>query len=163
MERASFDRLAGEHSAAGDELGALLGEVVAAASAAYEAKRVQIEAAAARWQKTKDDLASAVEAAPAEFEKPRTRRHAGIEFGLAKGRDVAYPSDATADLIRELHPDLAADLLKETVVKARALKLPADVRRAIKIRVTRGRDVSFVRRVRDDLDATVASITSIVT
>ena len=158
----AFDQLAAEHSAAGDALGMLLDEVRAAAHAAYDARRDEIDAAVARWRDTKAALASAVEGDPRQFSDPRTKRHAGIEFGLRKAADRPRPAPETVKLVRELHPDLAPVLLKEVLVGAAAIELRADIRRDLKIRVSRGRDASFVRRVRDDLDGMWANLLTIV-
>ena len=100
---APFARLAAEHSAAGDALGVLLDDVRAAAREAYDANRDEIDAAVARWRETRAQLASAVQGNPSQFSEPRTKRHAGIEFGLKKAADRALPAPRTAELVRELH------------------------------------------------------------
>ena len=158
----ALDRLAAEHSAAGDALGALVGEVIAAARDAYDARRTEIDAAVTRCDTTKKALLAAVGDKPELFVAPRSKWHAGIKFGFAKARDNAYPSNDTPDLIRELHPELVSKLLKTTVVKAEALTQPAAVRKAIKVRVTRGRDAPFAERKRDDLESSFASLSALI-
>ena len=58
----------------------------------------------------------------------------------------------------QLHPESASELLKTTVVKAKALKQSAAVPTAVKVRASRGRGGPFVRRVRDDPEDAFASL-----
>lgn len=59
-------------------------------------------------------------------------------------------------------PELASELLKTTVVKAKALKQSAAVPTAVKVRASRGRGGPFVRRVRGDPEDAFASLASLI-
>ena len=150
----TLEHLAAEHSAAGDALAALVREVEAAALAAYDERRAQIDAAAKRVAATEDSLRNAVGQNAALFDSPRSARHAGIEFGMAKAPDRPMTNPETADLIREHFPDLVPVLLRTAVARGELKHLPAKTRRRIHVRIVPGADAPFVRRVRDDLAET---------
>ena len=155
-------QLAQAHSEAGDRLQALISEIDAATRREFEAREKLLEEAAEQVDETRKRLAACVSANAAEFASPRTQRHAGIEFGMAKSPDGCTVKPETAALIREHCPDLTDKLLRDAVVKAEAKKLPANIRRKIGLLVTRGKDAPFVRRVRDDMESSWPRLLGVV-
>ena len=156
-------QLAQAHSDAGDRLQALIDEVDAATRRAFEERRERLEECAELVDETRERLRAGVTAHAGLFRSPRTMLHAGIEFGMAKSPDGCTVKPETAALIREHHPDLASKLLRDSVVKPEAKKLPVNIRRQIGVQVTRGKDAPFVRRVRDGLDASWTRLLGMVT
>ena len=158
----TLQQLAQDHSAAGDALAALVSEVEAATTAAYDLRREQIDAAVKRLTETRDRLTEAVRANADRFRSPRSQRCAGVEFGMAKVADKPVTQADTAALIREHYPELAPRLLRETVARGELKTLPAGVRRRIHVQIVRGEDAPFVRRVRDNLDQAWARLAGVV-
>ena len=152
--RADVDALAAALAAAGDELAAAIDGLAAEA----RERMAAIEALAARCADCERALAAAVAADPAAFSKPRSRRVAGIHFGLRRQRvQIDWPEAGEREAVKRIRqelPELAGSLVEQVdrVVPEELRRLPARALRRIGVRVQAGRDAPFVKRVRDGVD-----------
>ena len=103
----------------------LAGRVRAAIRSRERALRNRI----AEEEVAREELEAAIEAAPALFEKPRTRAVEGVKFGMRKQTGAISFADEKAVIaaIRRKFPDRVGSLvrMKETADKTALRKLPA--------------------------------------
>ena len=103
----------------------LAGRVRAAIRSRERALRNRI----AEEEVAREELEAAIEAAPEQFAKPRTRAVDGVKFGLRKrpGKIAFADEGKVIAAIRKKFPDRVGALVrtKETVDKAALKKLPA--------------------------------------
>lgn len=108
------------------------------------------------------NLHAAIDTNRGLFDKPRTRAHDGVKFGLRKqpGRIVITDPKRTLALIREQLPDKADSLIqtKETVPAAGLKDLtPAELAR-IGVTLTDSTDKVLIGSTADELDKFVESL-----
>ena len=125
--------------------------------------RERIGAHAENERFMRDVLVQAVEMAPDLFERPRTRKVAGVEYGYRTGKPAIQIADEarTISLIRKLLPEGQQVLLirtRESVHKPAVLDLTAADLRRLGITQTDPEDSVVVRAIDDDTDRLIDAL-----
>ena len=143
-----------------DDLEDLADEIRSEQRKAVRQKMRSLVARADRKEQVEKELRAALEAAPALFEKPRTRAIEGIKVGFRKlpGRFEIPDEERTVELIRKRLADKEGDLVrtKVTVDKAALKNLTVKQLAAIGVTLTEDADEIVIRAAQTDLDRLVA-------
>ena len=117
---------------------------------------------AAAVRHARQNLHEAVDRHRSLFDKPRTRAHDGVKFGLRKqpGRLVIADPDRTLALIREQLPEKAGELIKtkETVPAAGLKDLTLGELARIGVSLTNSADRVAIGSAADELDRFVDAL-----
>lgn len=145
-----------------DDLGAHINAMNEEIQRIKEHSLGDVRAALRTYNTAEDDLRVAVTAAPALFNKPRTRVFHGVKVGLRKGKGlmkIANP-ERTLDLIRKLLPEQVETLIRttHTPVKDALEQLDAQTLKRIGVHVTGASDEVVVRATDTDMDKLIKAL-----
>jgi len=158
-----IEALAGQYADARDQLTALLRVIEARQREIIDRHLDQIRASIRQVAETEERLRHAIEAAPEQFDKPRTRIFHGIKVGLQKGKGKVEIDDEarTIRFIREKLPEEQAELLikvTERVDRRMVADLTAADLKRLGIRVVESGDQVVIRPVDSQLDKLVKAL-----
>lgn len=160
---AHIESLTAQYAAARGELSDLLTRHRAEVDAVTHRLLPAIRHAVARANDLGARLKADVQAAPALFDKPRTRTFSGVRVGYMKQRGKVEIDDEakTIGLIRKLLPAEQAELListKESVHKPSVADLTATDLKRLGIRVTEDTDEVVIKPTDSNVDKLVAAL-----
>ncbi|MBL3601594.1 MAG: hypothetical protein JMN25_17310 [gamma proteobacterium endosymbiont of Lamellibrachia anaximandri] len=119
-----------------------------------------LKSASAKVAETHANLKAAIEAEPAQFEKPRTRVFSGIKIGLQKTKgSLSFDKKAVIPAIKKKLPDQADILIqKEEKPVSKALnQLAAGDLKKIGVTVVPGVDQVVIKPVDSDIDKLISA------
>lgn len=159
---ARIENLAQHFAACRDELGAHINAMNDEIQSLKEQYLGHIRAALRTYNTAEDDLRAAVAAAPALFEKPRTRVLHGVRVGIQKGKGAMAVDDPprTLELIRKLLPEQVETLIRASYspVKEALAQLDAQTLKRLGVHVTNAVDEVVVRATDTDMDKLIKAL-----
>jgi len=160
-----IETLAGVYADARRRLADLVREIESRQRRIVEDRLDEIRLALASTAEAEESLRHAIEAAPEQFDRPRTRTFHGVKVGLQKGKGKIEIDDETKTLrlIRERLPEDQAELLikvTERVDRRMVADLTAADLKRLGIRVVESGDQVVIRPVDSDLDKLVRALLS---
>ncbi|MDZ4378791.1 MAG: hypothetical protein U0973_11620 [Xanthomonadaceae bacterium] len=145
-----------------DELGAHINAMNDDVQRIKEQYLGAIRAALRTYNTAEDDLRAAVGAAPALFDKPRTRVLHGVRVGYQKGKGAMTVADPprTLELIRKMLPDQVETLIRANYspVKEALAQLDAQTLKRLGVHLTNAVDDVVVRATDTDMDKLIKAL-----